>query len=237
LISNLYRLNFAFLYLYCPALFSQNAQLASTSIGKERCMSAEQLQSLLGYVVAMVATPGPNNLLLMSAGANFGFRRSLPHIFGIVCGCQVLLLAAALGVSRLLTQAPTLMWLLRWTGAAFLVWLAWNLVRTRQLQEAPGAGARPFSFMQAALFQWVNPKAWLMTLTAVASYCNPADFAHSLLIVSLAFGLLGLPLISLWNLGGSSLRQYLQRDNSLQWFNRGMALLLVASLYPIIATT
>jgi threonine/homoserine/homoserine lactone efflux protein len=97
--------------------------------------------------------------------------------------------------------------------------------------------ARPFSFMQAALFQWVNPKAWLMTLTAVASYCNPADFAHSLLIVSLAFGLLGLPLISLWNLGGSSLRQYLQRDNSLQWFNRGMALLLVASLYPIIATT
>lgn len=200
-------------------------------------MPAEQVLSLLGYVVAMVGTPGPNNLMLMSAGANFGFRRSLPHIIGIVCGCQVLLLAAALGVSQLLVQVPSALWLLRGIGAAFLTYLAWNLLRTRQLHNTPTATLRPFSFLQAALFQWVNPKAWLMTLTAVATYTDPADFTRSFVLVSLAFTVLGLPLISLWNLGGSSLRQYLQRDGALQWFNRGMALLLLGSLYPIVVAS
>lgn len=200
-------------------------------------MPSEQLLPLLGYVVAMIGTPGPNNLMLMSAGANFGFRRSLPHIFGIVFGCQILLLAGALGVSQLLVQAPAAMWLLRAAGAAFLFWLAWKLLRTRQLRDSGAAAAKPFSFVQAALFQWVNPKAWVMTLTAVATYTNPAEFSHSFMLVSLAFALLGLPLISLWNLGGSSLRLWLQRDGALQWFNRGMALLLVASLYPVLVTT
>jgi threonine/homoserine/homoserine lactone efflux protein len=198
-------------------------------------MATEQLLSLTGFVMAMVGTPGPNNLMLISAGANFGFRRSLPHIFGIAFGCQILLLAVALGLGQLLSIYPQAMLLLQLAGALFLLYLAWGLLRARSFNGQQQGSAQPMTFLQAALFQWVNPKAWMMTITAIATYSDPAAFPWTVTVISLAFVLLGLPLISIWNLFGTSLRHWLRQEKYLLWFNRGMALLLVGSLYPVLA--
>ncbi len=194
-------------------------------------MSTEQLVALIGFVTVMTGTPGPNNLMLMASGANAGFRRSLPHIFGIAIGCQVILLCVALGLGQLLTRFPQAVTALRIGGALYLLYLAWQLVRTRSLSH-DRSNAKPLTFMQAALFQWVNPKAWMMILTGVATFTQPQDFTVSVAIVAGAFLIVGLPLISSWNLFGAALKNWLQQGQRLRGFNRAMAVLLVASLYP-----
>ncbi|MCK0153133.1 LysE family translocator [Alcanivorax sp. S6407] len=194
-------------------------------------MSTEQLLALIGFVTVMTATPGPNNLMLMASGANAGFRRSLPHIFGIAIGCQVILVCVALGLGQLLNQFPQAITLLRVGGATYLLYLSWQLVRSTALHSGT-AQAQPFTFLQAALFQWVNPKAWMMILTGVATFTDPADFNVSVAIVAGAFLLIGLPLISSWSLFGALLKQWLKEGKRLKLFNRTMALLLVASLVP-----
>jgi len=194
-------------------------------------MSTEQLVALIGFVAVMTGTPGPNNLMLMASGANAGFRRSLPHILGIAIGCQVILVCVALGLGQLLTRFPQAVTALRVGGALYLLYLAWQLVRTRDL-KSDGYNAKPLTFMQAALFQWVNPKAWMMILTGVATFTQPQDFTLSVAIVAGTFLIVGLPLISSWNLFGAVLKNWLYRGRRLRAFNQAMAVLLVASLYP-----
>ena len=207
-------------------------------------MQPEQLLPLIGFIIAMVATPGPNNLMLMAAGANFGFRRSLPHLLGISVGCQILLLAIALGLGQLFETYPQVVTVLRAAGSLFLLCMAWQLVRPAagqgegQGQGQSGAGAakevKPLTFWQAALFQWINPKAWMMTITAVATFANPAQFVVSTLIIGVLFLVLGFPLISAWNVGGAALKHWLQQGRRLVRFNRVMAVLLIGSLYPLL---
>ena len=194
-------------------------------------MLTEQFVALIGFVAVMTGTPGPNNLMLVASGANAGFRRSLGHIFGIAIGCQVILLCVALGLGPLLTRFPQAVIALRVGGAFYLLYLAWQLVRTRQLDTSSHT-ARPFTFMQAALFQWINPKAWMMILTGVATFTQPQAFTLSVAIIAGTFLMVGLPLISCWNLFGAALKNWLHKDQRLRGFNRAMAVLLVASLYP-----
>lgn len=202
-------------------------------------MQPEQLLPLIGFIIAMVATPGPNNLMLMAAGANFGFRRSLPHLLGISVGCQILLLAIALGLGQLFERYPHVVTVLRVAGSLFLLNMALQLLRP----PAAGLGrsgeglakeVKPMTFWQAALFQWINPKAWMMTITAIATFANPAQFVVSTVIIGLLFLVLGFPLISAWNVGGAALKHWLQQGRRLVRFNRVMALLLIGSLYPLL---
>ncbi|MEK7260095.1 MAG: LysE family translocator [Pseudomonadota bacterium] len=201
-------------------------------------MQPEQLLPLIGFIIAMVATPGPNNLMLMAAGANFGFRRSLPHLLGISVGCQILLLAIALGLGKLFETYPQVVTVLRAAGSLFLLYMAWQLLRPAAGLGQSGAAVakevRPLTFWQAALFQWINPKAWMMTITAVATFANPAQFVVSTLIIGMLFLVLGFPLISAWNVGGAALKHWLQQGRRLVRFNRVMAVLLVGSLYPLL---
>ncbi len=201
-------------------------------------MQPEQLLPLIGFIIAMVATPGPNNLMLMAAGANFGFRRSLPHLLGISVGCQILLLAIALGLGKLFETYPQVVTVLRAAGSLFLLYMAWQLLRPAaglgQSEAAVAKEVRPLTFWQAALFQWINPKAWMMTITAVATFANPAQFVVSTLIIGMLFLVLGFPLISAWNVGGAALKHWLQQGRRLVRFNRVMAVLLVGSLYPLL---
>ncbi|KAF0806767.1 lysine exporter protein LysE/YggA [Alcanivorax xiamenensis] len=192
----------------------------------------ETLLPLAGFVTVMTGTPGPNNLMLMASGANAGFRRSLPHIMGILIGCQILLFCVALGLGQLLSRFPQLSLTLRILGVLFLLYLAWQLVRHRHTPLRGDHRGAPLTFWQAALFQWVNPKAWMMMVTAVATYTDPVHFSASLALVALCFFFLGLPLISLWNLGGVALQGWLQHGRRLGHFNLAMAALLLLSLYP-----
>ncbi len=197
-------------------------------------MTVDQLIPVALFVIAMVGTPGPNNLMLLTAGANFGFRRSLPHILGITMGCQVLLLAIALGLGQMFSAWPLSILLLKLGGGGFLVWMAVQLLRPRAAALGEAAEARPLSFLQAALFQWVNPKAWLMLITGLATYVNPQQMLVSTLLIGATFALVGLPLTCLWNVGGVALKDWLHHGRRLLHFNRLMALLLLVSLLPLL---
>lgn len=198
-------------------------------------MPVEQVLALVGFVVVMTGTPGPNNMMLLASGANFGFRRSLPHIFGITVGCQILLLAVALGIGQLLIRYPLLDSVLKVLCGLALIYLAWTLVRPTRVLPASGEikVARPLTFWQAALFQWVNPKAWLMMITAIATYTQPATMLSSLAVIALLFAIVGIPCISTWNLFGASLRRFLQDTRRARIFNVSMAVLLLGSMYPL----
>ena len=197
-------------------------------------MQPEQLIPLIGFIIAMVGTPGPNNLMLMSSGANFGFRRSIPHILGITFGCQTLLLGVALGLGKLLSLYPQAVLALQIFASAFIIYLAVSLVRPQAAKLEKIEDARPLTFLQASLFQWINPKAWMMFVTAIATYTNAENFVLSVLVIAILFVVVGSPLIVSWNYGGASLKRWLQTGERLQRFNWFMAVLLVGSLYPIL---
>lgn len=206
-------------------------------------MPADQILPLVGLIIVMTGTPGPNNLMLMTSGARFGFRRSIPHILGIVIGCQTLLLGIALGLGSLLQTFPIAERVLQVLCVGALLYLAWLLVRPSAphenalYDEVPDGtpAARPLKFWQAALFQWVNPKAWMMMITALAAYSQPDNVAGSVVVIALLFLVLSLPVIGFWNFSGAALHNWLAAPRRERWFNRVMAVLLLTSLYPVLA--
>ena len=180
------------------------------------------------YYFVMSITPGPNNVMLTAAGANFGFRRTIPHMLGISAGCGVQLLAVCAGLGALFTKWPVLQTVLQWAGAAYLLWLGWKLLRSGDVAE--GRAPQPITFWQAAAFQFVNPKAWVMSLSAVSLFM-PRDMG----IVPAMTYLLGLmllinlPCIGAWAMFGSSLRGLLKRRGARLAFNASMAVALAAT--------
>lgn len=197
-------------------------------------MQVEQLLSLAGIVLVMVGTPGPNNLMLLASGVNFGVRRSLPHVAGIVVGCEALLLSVAFGLGQLLLVWPNALVVLQVLGALFLIYMAGLLIGSKSRMEGSGQAIHPMSFAQAFLFQWVNPKAWMICVALIASYTRPDVLPESIGIVALVLLVVGTPLILLWNIGGYALQYWLKKGNRLRWFNWLMALLLIASIYPMV---
>ena len=183
---------------------------------------------------AMVSsiTPGPNNVMLTASGATFGYRRTLPHMLGISLGAAAMLLLVGAGLGTAFTTWPVLYTLLQIVGGVYLVWLAWKISQAGSVQEGQAA-SRPFSFFQAAAFQWVNPKAWIMTVGIVAAYTPRESFVANLLLATLVLAAVNFPCISVWTLFGSAVGRALRTPQALRWFNRSMAFLLLLSLYPI----
>jgi threonine/homoserine/homoserine lactone efflux protein len=180
------------------------------------------------YSFVMSITPGPNNVMLTASGANFGFRRTVPHLFGISSGCAIQLVLACAGLGALFHRWPALQTMLQWVGAAYLLYLGWQLLASREIRE--GLAPRPIGFFQAAAFQFVNPKAWVMSLTAVALFLPPhvsLPLACSYLVVMMV--IVNFPCITVWALFGSSLRGLLTRPPARLAFNIVMALALGAT--------
>ena len=180
------------------------------------------------YTFVMSITPGPNNVMLTAAGANFGFRRALPHMLGIACGFVVQLLAVCAGLSALFARWPALQSALGWVGATYLVYLGWRMLRLESSAER--AASRPVSFLEAAAFQFLNPKAWVMTVTAATLFL-PQElpwFARGLYMAGIAEGV-GLPCMAVWALFGSSLRGLLAAPRGRRVFNAAMALALATT--------
>lgn len=193
-----------------------------------------QLSALLLFALVSSITPGPNNTMLLASGVNFGFLRSLPHMLGISCGFALLILTVGLGLGALFERVPVLHTVLRYVGAAYLLWLAWKMARAAPPDARGDGNARPLGFLGAAAFQWVNPKAWVMAFGAITAYL-PDQSVRSVVIVTLVFALVNLPSVGLWTGCGTMLRSLLQNPVRLRRFNLLMALLLVASLYPMLA--
>jgi threonine/homoserine/homoserine lactone efflux protein len=189
--------------------------------------------SLLLFAFTTSITPGPNNMMLLASGVNFGFRRTIPHMLGIGGGFLSLLLGVGFGLGALMAAYPPLLILLKVVGGIYLLWIAWKIGTSRSLGEGE-TGAVPLSFMQAAAFQWVNPKAWIMAVAAMATYTQAENYIITVLLVALAFAAVNLPSVSTWAGFGSVLRGWLSHPVRLKWFNVTMALLLVLSLWPML---
>jgi threonine/homoserine/homoserine lactone efflux protein len=196
-------------------------------------LTVELVLALMVFAVVSSATPGPNTLMLLASGLNHGFRRTVPHIVGVGVGFPVMVLAIGLGLGEVFERVPGSLAALRVVGAGYLLYLAWRIARAGPLEVETGE-ARPFSFWQAAAFQWVNVKAWVMAITAITVYVVPVDVHRSVLVIALVFALVSFPVSSAWTLFGSVLRRWLTSERSVRRFNVTMALLLVLTLYPML---
>ena len=192
--------------------------------------------SAVAFTVSMSATPGPNNTMVMASGAAWGLRRTLPHMAGVAAGFPAMLLAVAFGAGELLRTRPWLHDALRWIGAAYLLWLAWQIATARPTVPGDGrSGGRPFSFTKAALFQWVNPKAWVIAIGAVVTYTTAGSALFGeVAMLALIFALVSLPCLAAWTLAGVGASRILRTPAAMRWFNLILAGLLVLSLLPLL---
>jgi len=189
--------------------------------------------AIIAFAITACVTPGPNNAMMMSSGLNYGIRRSLPHYFGICLGFPAMVVAVVLGIATLFEQFPILHIILKIVGAAYLTYLAWRIA-TAPVNDAAQTTGKPLTFLQAAAFQWVNPKAWVLAIGATVTYTVFADsYVMQVLTIAGIFLVFGAPSIMLWLWGGASLKKLLQKPLSVKIFNYGMAGLLMASLIPV----
>lgn len=197
-------------------------------------MSYELFTALMAFAFVSSITPGPNNLMLMTSGANFGFRRTIPHMLGVGLGFVFMLILVGVGLIQVFDLYPVSHQILRIVSIIYLVYLAYKIATASGPEGDVKSSATPMTFMQAVLFQWVNPKAWTMTLTAVSVY-SPTRGIESILLVAFIFGAINLPSVSVWTVLGLQLRRILTNASRLKAFNVSMAVLLLFSLYPVVA--
>jgi threonine/homoserine/homoserine lactone efflux protein len=190
----------------------------------------------VGFVVfAFVGsiTPGPNNLMLMASGVNYGVRRTLPHMAGVFLGFGLMTFAVGIGLAKVFQDLPWLYVVLRWAAAAYLLYLAYKMATARGVGSAVTEG-RPMSFLAAVGFQWVNPKAWVMALGAITTYAEPDHLTRDVGIIAVTYLVIGIPCGWVWAGSGVAIKRFLKREGRLRIFNGVMAGLLVLSLYPLI---
>ncbi|MCC1482595.1 LysE family translocator [Roseibaca sp. Y0-43] len=195
-------------------------------------MTIEIFAALLTFAFVTAVTPGPNNVMLMASGVNFGFRRTIPHMVGVALGHAFMVFLVGIGLMGAFIGYPPLQMALKVVSVLYMLWLAWKIATA-----VPPSGTKveghPLTFLQAAAFQWVNPKAWIMSLAAVAIYAPDQQFT-AVAWVALGFLSVGWLTTVIWTAVGVSLRRLLTRPTWLRVFNYTMAVLLVASLYPVV---
>jgi threonine/homoserine/homoserine lactone efflux protein len=195
-------------------------------------ISRELFFAFVLFAAVMFFTPGPNNIMVMSSGLTYGFRRTLPHILGVVVGFAFMVGAVGVGFGTVFLAFPILQTILRYVGAAYLIYLAVMIAMAGP--PKPGEASRgPLTFWQGAMFQWVNVKGWVAVIGTITAYAGIAQFPLNIVLQVLIFLLMGTASITTWTLFGSALRPFLTSPRLVQAFNIAMALLLLASLYPV----
>ena len=200
--------------------------------------------SLVLFCIAMSATPGPNNVMVMASAARYGVRRTLPHVFGVTLGFPAMLVLVGVGMGALILASPEIHRGLEIVGALVMLWIAWRIATAGAPHEAPRAGARPLRFFEAALFQWVNPKAWVIAVAAVALFAHgrpgsghggsQARFWIDIALIAAAFMLICLPTLLGWAALGRGAGAFLKNERHFRLFNGAMAALLVLALVPLV---
>ena len=196
-------------------------------------MSLDILIALISFSFVSSITPGPNNIMLMTSGANFGLRRTLPHRMGVSIGFIVMVLLVGVGVMQIFTLFPVTYIILKVISIAYLLYLAYRIAVSASLTSKQSESAKPLTFIQAALFQWVNPKAWTMALMAITLFA-PTQELHLVAIIAAVFGLVNIPCVSAWTILGRSMNKLLKNQRNLHIFNIVMAILLVASVVIVL---
>lgn len=198
-------------------------------------LTFEMLVALVTFATVSSITPGPNNLMLMASGTNFGLRRTVPHLLGVAIGFVLMLLIIGAGLGTTLMAWPTGVAILQAVSCIYLLYLAWKIATAAPPEPSMHeATSRPLTFLQAAAFQWVNPKAWTMALTAMALYVPGEGSLLAVLLVALIFGAINLPCVGMWAIAGVEMRRFLHRPWALRAFNIIAAMLLVGSIIPLL---
>jgi len=187
----------------------------------------------LVFCVLMTGSPGPNNTMALTAGVAAGYWRSLPLVAGIALGFGVLFVAVGLGLGAVFQAHPPLHTFLKVAGTLYLLVLAWKIATSGPIPEDT-AGRPPVGFFGAALFQWVNPKAWAVTTSAVAAYVPPVDYRLNIVVAAAIICVVAVPCLSVWVAGGTVLRRFLVRPAYARVFNGAVAALLALSTVPIL---
>ncbi len=195
-------------------------------------MTPDLLLTFSVYAFVTSITPGPNNTMLLASGLNHGFARTIPHLCGVSLGLALMLIAIGAGLGRLFVVFPSLHSILRWIGAAYLLWLAWKIARSSPLSDETRRAA-PVSFLQAAAFQWANPKCWVMVMGALTTYMPEGNRANRLAVITLVYTVVNAPCVCAWAGCGVALRRWLNDPRLTRTVNFVMAALLVLSLYPL----
>ena len=196
-------------------------------------MDLQWLMAVTGFCFVTCFTPGPNNTMLMASGLNFGIARTVPHLLGVSLGFPVMVFGVGLGVAGVFQAYPALYLALKVISILYLLWLALQIALADSV-KTDGGGSRPLTFLQAAAFQWVNPKAWIMAVGISATYLVAGQFWISLVVFSAIFLIAGLCSSSTWALGGAGLRALIGNRTWVRAINIALALILVASLWPIV---
>jgi threonine/homoserine/homoserine lactone efflux protein len=199
----------------------------------ERTMSQQLFFAFVVFAAVMFFTPGPNNIMLLSSGLTYGFRPTLPHIAGITVGFAFMVGVVGLGLGTIFIAYPALQTILKYAGAAYLIYLAVAIATSGP--PTPGQDNRrgPMTFWGAAMFQWINAKGWVMVIGTITAYAAIAAFPYNIAIqvaLSLALGAVS---CTAWAIFGSALRPILTSPKAVRAFNIVMAILLLASLYPV----
>jgi threonine/homoserine/homoserine lactone efflux protein len=196
-------------------------------------MSHSLLIAFAVFASVMYFTPGPNNIMALSSGLTYGLRPTLPLIAGITVGCAVMVAIAGIGFGAIFVAYPVLQTILKYAGAAYLVYLAAQIAVAEPVTPGKDGRGRPITFWGAVLFQWVNVKGWVMVIGTITAYAGIARFPWNIAIQVALCLLLGIVAPGVWALSGASLRSLLTSKRTVQAFNIVMALLLLASLYPV----
>jgi len=190
--------------------------------------------AILLFAFTATITPGPNNVMIMTSGVNYGVRRSLPHFFGICLGFPVMVILVGLGIGTVVERFPVVHEVIKIVGVAYLLYLSWRIATSSPV-SLEGAEGRPLTFWQAVLFQWVNPKAWVMVTGAVAAFTSVSDGIYvQVLLITSAFALVAFPCVAMWMTFGLGLKKLLKDPSHQRVFNVAMAVLLVSSIAPVI---
>ena len=197
-------------------------------------MSHSLLIAFIVFAAVMYFKPGPNNVIVLSSGLNYGFGPTIPAIAGITFGCAFMVAAVGLGFGTIFVAYPILQTILKYAGAAYLIYLAATIAMSEPVTPGQDDGRRPMTFWGAVLFQWVNVKGWVMVIGTITAYAGIASFPWNIAIQVVVCLLLGVAATSIWTLSGSSLRSFMTSPKAVRTFNIAMAALLLASLYPVI---
>ncbi len=198
-------------------------------------MSQSLFVAFVVFGAVMAFTPGPNNIMVLSSGLTYGLRRSLPHIAGIAIGVSFMVASVGLGLGAIFIAYPVLQTILKYAGAAYLIYLAAAIAMSGPMMPNQDNSRGPMTFWGAAMFQWINVKGWVMVIGTITAYAGIANFPWNITIQVMLSLVLGAVSCSAWALFGSALRPLLTSPQVVRTFNIVMAILLLASLYPVFA--
>lgn len=189
--------------------------------------------SILFFCFVTSITPGPNSVMLMASGVNHGARKSLPHYLGIVIGFPLMVAAIGFGLSAVFVDYPVVHQTIKLIGTAYLMFLSWKIANASSPSASQELKA-PFTFSQALVYQWLNPKAWVISVGAIATFTSLDNINEAVVVIVLGYIMAGVVSMALWLFVGVYMQRFLSNKSRLKYFNIFMAILLLGSLAPMV---